>query len=65
MEGSNIINNDVWPLGGGGGPTLYSAHFWIHFGSILEDRFGTHFWSILETVLGLILELILELIWSA
>ena len=35
--------------------------FWTHFGSLSEDRFRTHFWSILETVLGLIL----ELIWSA
>ena len=46
-------------------PTLSPRHIWTPFGSLLEDRFGTHFWSILETVLGLILELIRDSCWNS
>ena len=60
-RGSNLIKIDGWTLPGPCGPTLRPRHFWTHFGSLLEDRFGTHFWSISEAVSGLIL----ELIWSA
>ena len=60
-RGSNIIKIDGWTLPGPSVPTLSPRHFWIHFGSLLEDRFGTHFCSISEAVSGLIL----ELIWSA
>ena len=41
--GANIIKIDIWPLPGPLGPTLRPRHFWIHFGSLLEDRFGIHF----------------------
>ena len=60
-RGSNIIKIDIWPLPGPSVPTLYPPHFWTPFGSLLEDRFGTHFCSISEAVSGLIL----ELIWRA
>ena len=59
-RGSNLMKIDVWTLPGPSGPTLSPRHFWTPFGSLLEDRFGTHFCSISEAVSGLIL----ELIWS-
>ena len=71
-RGSNLIKIDGWTLPGPCGPTLSPRHFWILFGSLLEDRFGTHFWSISGSGLGThfcsisdaVSGLILELIWS-
>ena len=46
-------------------PSLLARHIWTHFGSLLGIRFGTHFWSILEVVSGLILELIRDSFWNS
>ena len=56
MSGSNIINNDVWPLRGPSVPTLWPAHYWIPFGSLLRIRLGIHFCSIFGCHFGADLE---------